>query len=81
MPYVSRDESGNITGVFANLQSGYAEEYLPDDDPEVIAFLEPKPQPPTSAEQIAFDHENRIRALEGQSPLTLVDFVTKLAKK
>lgn len=41
MPYVSRDESGNINGMFANKQPGFAEEYLPDDDPEVVAFLNP----------------------------------------
>ena len=41
MPYVSRDASGNINGVFANLQSGYAEEFLPDDDPELVAYLNP----------------------------------------
>jgi len=46
MPYVSRDQSGNINGLYANLQSGYAEEWLEDDDPEVIAHLNPPPPPP-----------------------------------
>lgn len=41
MPYVSRNDAGNINGLFANLQPGYAEEFLPDDDPEVVAFLNP----------------------------------------
>jgi len=43
MPYVSRGDSGNINGLFANPQPGYAEEFLPDDDPEVVAFLNPPP--------------------------------------
>lgn len=39
MPYVERDGSNNIKGLYANEQPGYAEEYLPDDDPEVLAFV------------------------------------------
>ncbi|GGU54019.1 hypothetical protein GCM10009504_08660 [Pseudomonas laurentiana] len=35
MPFVQRDESGRICGRFANKQLGYAEEFLPDDDPEL----------------------------------------------
>ena len=38
MPYVERDNNDDITGTFANPQPGFAEEYLPDDDPEVVAF-------------------------------------------
>ena len=37
MPYVRRDESGEIDSVFANAQ--YAgQEFLPDVHPEIIAF-------------------------------------------
>ncbi len=36
MPYVSR-ENGAISGLFANLQPGFAEEFLPDDNAEVVA--------------------------------------------
>jgi hypothetical protein len=68
MPYVSRNDQAGINGVYANLQPGYAEEFLPDDDPEVVAFLNPAPAPP-----------NRLRALEGQPPLTLGDFVNQFA--
>lgn len=42
MVYVER-RSGKISGVYANLQEGYAEEELPDDAPEVVAFLNPPP--------------------------------------
>lgn len=41
MPYVSRDDSGKINGLYANPQPGFGEEYLPDDDPQVVAFLNP----------------------------------------
>lgn len=41
MPYVSRGDNGKINGLYANLQPGYAEEFLPDDNPEVMAFLNP----------------------------------------
>lgn len=39
MPYVERDPSNSIKGLYANAQPGYAEEYLPEDDPEVLAFV------------------------------------------
>lgn len=39
MPYVQREDE-LIVGIFANKQS-FAEEYLPDDDSEVIAFKDP----------------------------------------
>ena len=44
MPFVSRDQGNNVTGVFANKQPGFAEENLADDDPAVLAFLSPPPQ-------------------------------------
>ncbi|WJM94976.1 phage tail assembly chaperone [Pseudomonas defluvii] len=36
MPFVQRDESGAIIGRFANLQPGFAEEWLGDDDPALF---------------------------------------------
>jgi hypothetical protein len=36
------------------------------------------PPEPTTGQTIIYEHENRIRALEGQPPLTLVDFITKV---
>lgn len=44
MPYIER-QNGLIVGVYANLQPGFAEEWLEDNDPEVIAFLNPPPPP------------------------------------
>jgi len=44
MPYVQRDAQNQITGAYANRQEGYAEDFLPDDDAEVIAFLNPMRQ-------------------------------------
>lgn len=40
MPYVQRT-GGAISGVFANFQPGFAEEWLDDDHPEVVAYLSP----------------------------------------
>jgi hypothetical protein len=37
----------------------------------------PEPQPEST---VLYDHENRLRAIEGAPPLTLVDFITKMAK-
>jgi hypothetical protein len=43
------------------------------------AYVEPEPAPPqpTEGQALAFDHENRIRTLEGQPPLSIADFITK----
>lgn len=37
--------------------------------------LPPEPSPTGTA---VYDHENRLRALEGQPPLSLVEFMTKV---
>ena len=46
-------------GIFANRQKGYAEEELPDDHPEVLAFLNP-PETPVA----------RIVKIETENPIT-----------
>jgi hypothetical protein len=45
-------------------------------------YVAPPTPPPeaSSAQTIAYDHENRIRALEGQPPLSLADFRDKMQK-
>ena len=45
MPYVER-RNGAVAGLYANPQPGYAEEFLADDHPEVVAFT----RPPTATE-------------------------------
>jgi hypothetical protein len=42
MPYVERRD-GKVIGLYANKQSGYAEEFLADNDAEIVAFLNPPP--------------------------------------
>ena len=46
--------------------------------PDPYVPPEPVPPEPTAEQEILFDHENRVRALEGQPPLTLGDFVDKM---
>ena len=46
--------------------------------PDPYVAPEPVPDVPTAGEQLAFDHENRILALEGQPPLTVEDFAQKV---
>jgi hypothetical protein len=43
------------------------------------AYVEPEPVPPqpTEGQQILYEHENRIRALEGEPPLSVADFIAK----
>ena len=38
----------------------------------------PPPAPPSDAEVLAFDHENRLLALEGKPPISAVDFAAKV---
>ena len=44
-------------------------------------YLEPEPVPPepTAGQTTLYDHENRLLALEGLPPLSIVDFLTKAA--
>lgn len=39
--FVQRDGNGTVRGVYSYVCEGVAEEELPDDDPEVVAFLNP----------------------------------------
>lgn len=38
MPYVERNGAGRVVGLYANLQEGFAEEWLDDAAPDVAAF-------------------------------------------
>ena len=50
MPYVQRNAQAKVTGLFAKLQPGHAEEFLDDTNAEVIAYRNP---PPPTADQLA----------------------------
>lgn len=66
MPFIQRNWKGEITGLFACSQAGYAEEFLPDNAPEVLAFEEAHPAPalpPMTSDEIKQSGEYR-RALE-----------------
>ena len=80
--YIQRNSSGAIQGVFANKQSGLAEEQSTNDHPDVVAFVEATMTPPPvqvrSETTVLYDHENRIRAIEGEPPLSLGDFADKM---
>ena len=46
-------------------------------------YVEPPPPPPpepSQEDQVLFNHENRIRGLEGQPPIVLADFIAQKAK-
>lgn len=46
MPYVERTIAGKITGIYARKQDGYAEEFLAENNAEVVAFLNTPPVTP-----------------------------------
>ncbi len=68
MPYVQRDSKGNITTTHATIQPGRAEEELPDDNPELLAFYAMFPPgfltPPTEAEWAKIRANNKRLAKE-----------------
>ena len=63
MPYVQRDDNQKVVGLFAKSQTGYAEEFLADDDKEVLEYLNPTP----TAEEVA--ERERQEAIKGDSGL------------
>jgi len=46
--------------------------------PDPYVPPEPIPPQPSTGQTVLYEHENRIRALEGQPPLTLGDFVASV---
>jgi len=68
MPWVERDGLGNTTGLFANRQPGFADEFLPDTHADVIAFRNPAPTPQELA-------RNALRGQPDTTPITKKDLV------
>jgi hypothetical protein len=58
----------------ANRDRQEYEQWLADGGvPDPYVEPEPLPPTPTAGQEVIYDHENRIRAIEGQPPLTLAD--------
>ena len=49
--------------------------------PDPYVPPEPVPPEPTTEQTLLFEHENRILALEGQPPISVGDFINKVAKR
>lgn len=62
MPFVQR-VAGVVTGVYANRQPGYAEEFLDDDHPDVAAYRNPPPAPVAQTPLTNEDVERLLRGL------------------
>jgi hypothetical protein len=67
----NRDYNGD------QMRPGYVQ--WKDDGGVPDPYVEPEvaPSDPTEGQTLAFDHENRIRALEGEPPLSVEDFIAK----
>lgn len=72
MPYVQRN-NGKVTGLFANKQDGYAEEYLEDDAPELLALR--------SAERMDVLRDKRNSILASTDYTQLADFQKMLTEE
>ena len=47
-------------------------------DPETDTFSDPPLAPPAPSTQVLFDHENRLRTIEGEPPLAMDGFLKKM---
>lgn len=62
--WVERDETGGITGHYANWQEGFAEEEMADDDPELLMFDNPPGAPaPTVWRVTKYTIQKRLKEL------------------
>jgi len=73
---VLRTAGGSIPNDPANADWQIYQQWL-DDGGVPDPYVEPPPPPPPASAQIDYDHENRLRTLEGQPPLTLEEFTVK----
>ncbi|MBT1509391.1 hypothetical protein KIP88_02655 [Bradyrhizobium sp. SRL28] len=71
-----------VGGYPAEDQELYDVVEMEEGDPAIKAFTDPPAQQTAMEHEVLLDHENRIRAMEGEPPLTLVEFAaTKLARR
>lgn len=69
----NRDYNGDA------MQPGYLQWKEAGGVPDPYVEPEPVAPEPTPEQEILFDHENRVRALEGQPPLEFAEFVAKVS--
>ena len=75
MPFVQRDLTGAVKGLYANRQPGYAEEFLPDSNTEVVTYLAPRIEP----KKLTLD--DVVAVLQASSPALAMALANKLATK
>lgn len=62
MPYVERD-GGTVVGLYANKQPGLPEEFLDDNDPEVVAFRNPPPPTNDDIYNLTIQNQKVLKAI------------------
>ncbi len=77
MPFIRRDEQGNIIALYAFSQAG-AEEELDLDHPEVLAFLHPHPDSTVTHELLAESDRQLSRVIEDLITLLVEQNVIRL---
>ena len=69
----NRDYNGDA------MQPGYVQWVGDGNVPDPYVPPEPVPPEPTGEQQVLYDHENRIRTMEGRPPLELGDFLVMVS--
>jgi hypothetical protein len=81
-PVILTEEDGTVWSIPPDPANRHYAEYLQwvEDGGVPDPYVPPEPVAPTATPEqtILYDHENRVRALEGQPPLSLGDFVDKM---
>ena len=61
MPFIERN-NGVIVGEYVNLQPGFAEEFLSENDPDLLAFRNPKPSNQAKLQGLISAAQNALEA-------------------
>jgi hypothetical protein len=79
---IRKSDCANIPPDPANLDYAAYQKWLAAGGvPDPYVPPPPVPPQPSDEQALLYDHENRLREIEGEPPLTLVEFLNKMKSK